>query len=79
MADTRKKRGAEASEREQSGKASSSLSADDVAIIAGIVVVIGDLLALWALLLAKRNDEGASDEEGLQALVSGRKSNKKRK
>ncbi|MDF2835078.1 MAG: hypothetical protein K0Q63_718 [Paenibacillus sp.] len=79
MANTRKKRGAEASDRGQSGKTTSSLSSDDVAIIAGIVVVIGDLLALWALLLAKREDEGDADEEGLLALISGRKSNKKRK
>lgn len=42
------------------------LTADDLALIAAILVVIGDLVALWAVIAAKKEDE----EEESQASTS---------
>lgn len=38
------------------------LSADDLAILAGVVVVIGDILSLWAVIAAKKEDEAEAEE-----------------
>ncbi|MCR2803629.1 hypothetical protein [Paenibacillus soyae] len=65
--------------KSKSGKGGNGgLSADDLAIIAGVVVVIGDILALWAVIQAKREDD-AADAEAQANTSAYRGARKKRK
>ncbi|MFD1954212.1 hypothetical protein ACFSL6_08495 [Paenibacillus thailandensis] len=61
-----------------SNKGTGGLSSDDLAIIAGIVVVIGDILALWALIKAKQEDEEVP-AAAVAAVRGVRESNRKPK
>ncbi|RJE90622.1 hypothetical protein D3P07_00495 [Paenibacillus sp. 1011MAR3C5] len=52
------------------------LSADDLALMAAIVVVIGDILGLLAVLAARSEK---SDEDTAEAQVSGKRSRSKKR
>ena len=58
--------------RNGSDGSNGGLSADDLALLAGVVVVIGDILALWSIIAAKREDEEEVETEQLAALSSRR-------
>lgn len=52
------------------------LSADDLALISAVIVVIGDLIALWAVIAARNEDQGTSGgaaDNGAAVQTGGRR------